>query len=113
VSGKTKAVVIPLAAAAPIFLLLQQPCLASKEPPSAVNLSPLINLLLQWSAWIFGVSGVVLAGIAAVRGLEIALSGTSPGERSAVSQRIGFLLAGAFLCFGAWFIVALLKGVLT
>lgn len=77
------------------------------------NLKNLTDLILTIIQWVFGVAGAILGVIVLIIGIQIAMTSSKVHDRAELSTRLGRLVLGAMISFGAWFIIALIKGFFT
>lgn len=74
------------------------------------DLSAVSKLFVYVIQWGFGIVGVLLGVAALVTGAQIAFSGASGTRREDAMQKLLWLLLGMAVCFGAWFLVAVMRG---
>ena len=76
-----------------------------------LELSAITKLFIYLLQWIFGIVGLILAAIIVFVGINIARTSANPKERTEVGGSLGKLILGAGLCFGAFFLISVMRGV--
>jgi len=74
------------------------------------GLADMTRLILKVVQWLFGISAAVLGLIVLFIGIQIAMSSANVKERAELGTRLGRLVIGAALSFGAWFLVSVIRG---
>jgi ABC-type Na+ efflux pump permease subunit len=75
------------------------------------NLGDVSRLFVYVIQWVFAIVGVLLAVAALITGAQIAFGGASGTRREEAMQKLFWLLLGMGVCFGAWFLVAVMRGI--
>ena len=66
-------------------------------------------LFMKVVQWLFGIIGVLMGVAALFVGAQVAL-GAGGVRREEALQKLWHLILGMAVCFGAWFLVAVLRG---
>ncbi|MGB9886297.1 MAG: pilin [Moorellales bacterium] len=66
-------------------------------------------LFMKVVQWLFGIIGVLMGVAALFVGAQVAL-GAGGMRREEALQKLWYLILGMVVCFGAWFLVAVLRG---